>query len=386
MDIDPRIAQTIVENIKGVIRHDINFFDAHGKMIASTDATRIGTFHDAARLAAERKRTVAVDGDNQFIGARNGINAPVMFGDSVVAVIGITGQRHEVEPFGIMITKMTEILIRENVGQITRFDQRMMMTNLINLLVSQHNDEDLVSYLSSTLDVDLSIPRCIVLGRCTNADADHTKRDALLNALDKRFPSGSESIFRTSARGFCILFAITDQVGSMGQLDEHHMGVLSDLQKEISHVLGRPISIGIGSMETSANQYWRSYRQATAAVEWLRFTHGARVEEYSNIGLGMLLPAMQQSISEQFVQNIFAGLDDQRIDAFQTAFNAYTRYNGSVSRAADSLFIHKNTLQNHLNAIAEQTGYNPRKLDDHTVLELAFLIRNYRSFTGEDPS
>ena len=345
MDIDPRIAQTIVENIKGIIRYDINFFDAHGKMIASTDATRIGTFHDAARLAAERKRTVAVDGDNQFIGARNGINAPI-----------------------------------------TRFDQRMMMTNLINLLVSQHNDEDLVSYLSSTLDVDLSIPRCIVLGRCTNADADHTKRNALLNALDKRFPSGSESIFRTSARGFCILFAITDQVGSMGQLDEHHMGVLSDLQKEISHVLGRPISIGIGSMEMSANQYWRSYRQATAAVEWLRFTHGARVEEYSNIGLGMLLPAMQQSISEQFVQNIFAGLDDQRIDAFQTAFNAYTRYNGSVSRAADSLFIHKNTLQNHLNAIAEQTGYNPRKLDDHTVLELAFLIRNYRSFTGEDPS
>lgn len=113
MDIDPRIAQTIVENIKGIIRYDINFFDAHGKMIASTDATRIGTFHDAARLAAERKRTVAVDGDNQFIGARNGINAPVMFGDSVVAVIGITGQRHEVEPFGIMITKMTEILIRE---------------------------------------------------------------------------------------------------------------------------------------------------------------------------------------------------------------------------------------------------------------------------------
>ena len=104
MDIDPRIAQTIVENIKGIIRYDINFFDAHGKMIASTDATRIGTFHDAARLAAERKRTVAVDGDNQFIGARNGINAPVMFGDSVVAVIGITGQRHEVEPFGIMIT------------------------------------------------------------------------------------------------------------------------------------------------------------------------------------------------------------------------------------------------------------------------------------------
>lgn len=386
MDIDPRIAQTIVENIKGIIRHDINFFDAHGKMIASTDATRIGTFHDAARLAAERKQTVAVDGDDQFIGARSGINAPVMFGDSVVAVIGITGQRSEVEPFGIMITKMTEILIRENVEQITRFDQRMMMTNLINLLVSQHNDEDLVSYLSSTLDVDLSIPRCIVLGRCTNADADHTKRDALLNALDKRFPSGHESIFSTSARGFCILFAITDHGGSVTQLDEHHMRVLSDLQKEISHVLGRPISIGVGGIETSANQYWLSYRQATAAVEWLRFTHGARVEEYSNIGLGMLLPAMQQSTSEQFAQNIFAGLDDQRIDAFQAAFNAYTQYNGSVSRAADSLFIHKNTLQNHLNAIAEQTGYNPRKLDDHTVLALAFLIRSYRSFTGDDHS
>ena len=56
MEIDPKIAQTIAENMKEIFHHDINFFDTTGTIIASTDASRIGTGHDGARLAVKIKR------------------------------------------------------------------------------------------------------------------------------------------------------------------------------------------------------------------------------------------------------------------------------------------------------------------------------------------
>ena len=103
MNLDPQIAETIVTNLKDVINHEINLFDTTGTIIASTDRTRIGTSHDGARLAIKTKKTISIDRENEYRGARHGINVPVMFNDQVVAVIGITGERSEVEPFGNVI-------------------------------------------------------------------------------------------------------------------------------------------------------------------------------------------------------------------------------------------------------------------------------------------
>lgn len=372
MQIDPHIAQTIVENLKGIIRHDINFFDAHGLMTASTDRTRIGTFHEAALLAAQRKRTVAVDRDGQFAGARNGINAPVMFNGSVAAVIGVTGRRSEVEPFGIMITKMTEILIRENMEQLTRFDRRLMMTNLVSLLVSPQYDEGLVSYLASALGVDLDVPRRAAFGRCTDRYADHTGRDLLLDALEGALADRPTAVFSSSAQGFCVLFA--------PESDDADLRLAEALRSRVEGALGRPISLGLGGVEHEARRYGASCRQARIAVDWMRFTGTAGVGDYDDMDLGMLLPAIGSEEADRFAARVLDGLDAERIDAFRTAFDAYTRHNGSVGRAAQELFIHKNTLQNHLNDIAARTGYNPRRLEDHTVLTLAFLLRDWRAF------
>lgn len=384
MEIDPRIAQTIVENIKGIIGHDINFFDTHGTMIASTDRSRIGLFHGAARLAAERKETVAVDDGSQFAGARNGINAPVMFNDTVAAVIGITGRRGEVEPFGNVITKMTEILIRENVDQITRFDQRLMTTNLINLLVSPQYDPGLVSYLASTLDVDLARPRRVAVGRCTSKDADHAGREGLLDVLDRwrSVTAGAHgALFTVSAQGFCVLLEDDGEAtGDGAQGDVPTM--LEDLRVRTERELGRPVSMGVGESAAAAGRYAASHRQARVAVDWMRFHSRAEVAFWEDLDAGVVVPSIPPAQADRFVAHVFAGVDDARIDRFHATFDAYTRHNGGIARAAEELFIHKNTLQNHLNDIAAATGYNPRNLGDHAILAAAFLLRDWRAFTS----
>lgn len=106
MIIDPATAQTIVDNLKDVIGYNINFFDTEGAMVASTDPSRIGSFHDAARQAAVDCHTVAVDRRHPYQGARDGVNVPVVLNDAVVAVIGITGPVNKVGALGGIIDRM----------------------------------------------------------------------------------------------------------------------------------------------------------------------------------------------------------------------------------------------------------------------------------------
>ena len=167
MEIDARIAQTIVENIKDAVSHNINFFNTNGICIASTDPSRVGSKHEAALLAAKENRAIAVDDNHQYRGARNGINVPVIFNQEVVAVIGITGKRQEVEPFGTVLKKMTEILVMENYERLARYDRRLLMASLTTAIVQSPPDKALITYLAGNLNVDVQQDYICILGLCS---------------------------------------------------------------------------------------------------------------------------------------------------------------------------------------------------------------------------
>lgn len=143
MTIDPATAQTIVDNLKDVIEYNINFFDTEGTMVASTDASRIGSFHGAARQAAVDGQTVAVDRRHPYEGAQDGVNVPVVLNGAVVAVIGITGPVNRVRDLGGIIERMTGLMLCANMEQIARFNRRIMTSNLVNLLTLEHKDNEL---------------------------------------------------------------------------------------------------------------------------------------------------------------------------------------------------------------------------------------------------
>ena len=375
MDIDPQIAETIVTNIKGVIQHEINLFNTHGLIIASTDRSRIGTAHDGARLAVRTKQNVVIDDEHQFEGARNGINVPVLFNDSVVAVIGITGVREEVEPFGNVIKKMTEILIRENLEQITRFDQRMMMSNLVSMLTMRRHDAAITAYLASVMNIDLSRPRRALVGRPCNEDSILASQDGWHTIISAHLRPMGESLFTVNATGCCIL------------LDEPDQSVISaflhELSDDIESSTKTPVCFGAGTIASNADEYWRSYDEAGKTVDWQMFTGLNDVEYYENLDFGLLISSLDHENAYRFVERIFSGLNDDDLDIFQTAFNAYAKHNGSIIHAADELFLHKNTLQNRLNKIARETGYNPRILKEYTILDTAFKLRDYLRFKSQ---
>lgn len=414
MDIDPRIASTIVENIKGALSHDINFFDTNGHIIASTDPARIDTDHEAARLAARTGQSVAVDADHPFAGARDGINVPVMQGDAVIAVIGITGERAEVEPFGNVIKKMTEILVRENLEQVSRFDKRMMAANLPNLLIAPQPDTGLIDYLTDTLNVDLTVPRVVAVGRLhvpqklrnetvqrVGTERSNVAHDSTYDMVDRLMTDQPHSLYSVYGGEFRLILAANSDAADPSA--SAHRKVLSSIAQAVSQSTGYPLVFGISEPVSAIADYREAYLQARSAELWLAFLHQqhnaetqveieptagtnrSRTLEYDDAALGMALCAIKDTTAERFSNRILSGLTEEEKDEAAVLFDAYTRHNGSIGHTAEELFLHKNTVQNRLNKIARATGYNPRDLSDYTLLALAFALRRLLKFWWTTP-
>ena len=71
MVIELNIARRVVSELHDAIRQPINLMDENGRIIASTDASRIGTVHSAACQAIrENMECLVVRADGEYAGSR----------------------------------------------------------------------------------------------------------------------------------------------------------------------------------------------------------------------------------------------------------------------------------------------------------------------------
>ena len=113
MEISKALAMQIVHAIYEVVKKDTNLISPSGMIIGSTDPDRIGSFHAAGAYALETASPVFVDESHPFQGSKSGINYPIFLDGTPIAVIGITGQPKELKSYGFLITKITEVFLKE---------------------------------------------------------------------------------------------------------------------------------------------------------------------------------------------------------------------------------------------------------------------------------
>ena len=114
MIISKRLAENVVQEMKSIIGKDMNFINSNGVIIASTDKSRINTYHEGGKEAIKNNDIIKIEEDGEYKGARKGLNLPLLLNGEIVGVIGISGEPKEIEKYGQIIKKMSEILIREN--------------------------------------------------------------------------------------------------------------------------------------------------------------------------------------------------------------------------------------------------------------------------------
>lgn len=376
MYVSQAVAQSIVEEMKKIINQDINYFNTDSIIIASTDKTRIGNFHGGAKRVMEINSDIIISQDEQYKGAKKGINVPVYFENSIVGVIGITGEKEEVEKYGKIIQRMTEILIREAyLSEKENIDRESKRQFIEELLFRSHSDEKVLRIRGDILGIRTNIPRVVIVSKLL----DGTNKEAL---LEPRINERILSVFKTHIlhddqnlivqSGTNIIMILN--VVSKKNIDK----ILNLIIEDVNSILNINIYFGIGNVSNSPTEIKRSYREAKKALDISATFRDTQIIYYQDLDVGLLLDEITNETMSNYLEKVFKNLTKEEIEDYSILIDSYIKNNGSITKIADELFIHKNTVQYRLNKLKIDTGYNPRRIKDMVVLYLAFMLNKIK--------
>lgn len=381
MYISQETAQTIVEEIGREIHENINFIDNRGYIIASTDESRIGNLHEGARrIIREKLEELYITAEMENASTRKGMNLPIRINHEIVGVIGITGEREQVVRYGNIVRRMTEIMLEDSMTKDERrYDRRVRYRYLeewIEMPQRAYNQNFVER--GKHLGIDITRPRRALMveveryhelslsleGQRRLENIESSVRH-LINALPEAL------YLREPERQICLIPACPDE--KMQELSER-------LSTMILQKYGEALLFGIDGQTEGSQDAGKICREAKRALECCKYPDEIRLF-YNDLNVEILLNDIKDETMEEYLQKLFPGVSEEEIKNDMELIEGYFRYEGSVTQAAEQMFIHKNTFQYRLKKLKEVTGKDIRLPSEAAVYMMALYC--YRKRNGE---
>ena len=385
MQISEASARQIAREIGDLVHQNINLMDKQGYIIASNDPDRIGHFHHGAyRIIRDSLPELYVDQDmvSRLPGLRQGINLPILVDGEPVGVIGITGSYEEVIHYGQIVQRMAAILVKERIRlDEERLDLRVHSRFLEDWVLSGNPANRSGLYERGLpLGIDIRLPRrCMVVCArnlsfyITSLEGQKTieQVEAQVNQYLERYPD--TIVLRNTGRQILL-------INKKAVLD---MSVLAKMLKDyIRQTLDVELLVGIDGEDPDLHT---AYLQASRALQ-LASRYPGGIVRYRDLNLELIFDQISLQEKQRYLTKLFPDWDRNRLLDCAQMLDAYFAAEGSLSAAADALYIHRNTLQYRLRQLAEDTGLDARKPSNAPMLYVALQFVRELEAEGELPN
>lgn len=361
MEISTSLATNILIKMKEIIKQDLNYINTKGIIIASTNPERVGNFHEASLVCMRKGKEIIIENDSQYTGSKKGINMPIYFDETIIGVIGITGEKKEVEKYGEIIRMMTGILIKEAWIKDQDFRKKEITKAFIERIVLEY-DHDIYP-ISNFIFPYISIVGKVDKNNFTFLD------DKISNTIRDYFAYDKRHFFTISRNEIIILYHYYK--------DENIFLSIENLQKILIKKFNILIKFAIGSPSSNYDELKLSYRNAKEILKISTvFSSKKSIFNYNEMDLELLFINLKKNAIENFKNKVLKSISPKDFEEFSNILAVYEEENGSVIHTAERLFMHKNTLQYKLNKIKRLSGYDPRNLRDFTILSLVIKLKN----------
>lgn len=357
--VNRSLAEQIVNTIKDVCQHDINFIDCSGIILASTNPARIGTFHEIGQKAAQTNTTIEVAEDDSFSGTQKGINMPLYHEGQILAVIGITGIPDQVRKYAYLAERITNLLIREQeLNQYSRREADKKHFILQSLIQNDTRNHDYLKSSMETFHIALDKSYRLVLIRI-DSRYNLTNLSLIEQKTQEMFALAGITLFTFLYPRDFVAMIDTDTY-------QNQEFIFRTFAKDNASLL----QVAIGR-SVPVFQLQHSYTSALTALKTLSASSD-NFALFDELTLELILSSVEDGSRERFCNKTISALSAEDLDIIKVYFSE----DMSLTQTCNKLYLHKNTLQYKLNRIHKITGLNPRKFQDAVLLYLAVKLQD----------
>jgi sugar diacid utilization regulator len=352
LQITSFLGQEIIERVAKYTEVDINIMNLNGKIVSSTDESRIGDIHTGALEVLKTEVELIIDekGLVEYPGTKPGVNLPIKHNRMIAGVVGVSGTPEDIYKFTGLIRSAVEVVMEQlHTERQGYFRDRQWSYWLQQLLhPSGFNKEKLEEDADYLLNVNIySDWRVLVIcGELGNDVLETIRREITNTNLDVLFtlPFSESEIIITFPATF------------------ERMQAFVNMLKKIT---GSVCRIGIGENEFGVTGLRNSYMQAKQALSFAG--EEVSVSFSADWRLERLIAAIEEreykSVCYRYEQSL-EKLDNIYFDTI----DLFLHMNLSIKKTAEHLHVHRNTLLYRLDQIHKKVGLNPRSFHDACIL------------------
>ena len=354
--IDALLARKFIERITQYTEYNVNIMDEKGIIIASKNASRIGTFHEVALQIIQGDRdTIIVDNENTQFGVKKGVNMAIYYGKRKEGVIGITGEPDQVMPIALVIKMSVEVMLEHELFKYEKMQRRNLKEQLLNIVLynedlRKEDWERFIEPLKLRADM-IRIPVLISI---------HSGRELTENVLSA-FRNGrehsSQDLTGLTREGDILLYKALNYP-------------LPELMKNYKYVVGEAIGDGLKYMRSADCDFTvyvgsfqndlMNYRMGYGHCRWLKKNMGRGGSFYFYDQCSMyfmsVLPLTELAVAYSAIEKNFG---DRFVENFKEIMEALRMANFNLNDASRLLHVHKNTLIYRLDKIREAMNVDP---------------------------
>jgi len=398
--LNNRNCQSIAETASNIIGHSILLTGKDGIVLGCSDQNRVGTLHEAS-LDVIRSGRQAYHDEQQikaYQGTRPGTTIPIIINSEVVGSIGITGKPEEISKYGILIKKLAEVFLKDQLEMESARLLEQSRQNLLREIITYDPntmEEKVVLNHGSILGYDLFLSRAAVLVEVSHTDETNGKKQDSFDFSLVSFNNGQSymqyySIIKhefNHKQDLCvslgnnryIVFAYLrvkhqqrDDSEWITLLNAKCNNLISQFDKA-----GLPVWVGIGSKARSLQELRDSYSDANQAIYIAKRRMKFGVQYINDVYLEKLILSIPNHVCKHIYEeniDILTGMKDG--NDFINMVICWCENKFNFTQTAKSLNVHKNTLAYRFAKFKDITGVD--LYDFNRTITMYIVITHYK--------
>lgn len=353
--ISRELAVKFIEHVTKYTEYNVNIMDQDGVIIASRDPERVGQYHEVAyRIINSMEDIVDTTSDHDYPNVLPGINMVIMNEGSREGVVGVTGDPAEIRPVALIVKMAIETMLKyERSQELLRLRESKKERFIYFLTQVEHSDPAEVRQLARELGYPEEMIRIPLLIRLKKVDPEEALRRIRQSPSHTRM----DVSFVLSPHHLIVFKTVPSSPERLFADYKYLLGEYMSPFLNWIRVKEENIKLYVGSFQNSYSRYYASYQHC----KWLeRNIHNQGISfffyDYTGQHLQELVPMKElQQIYYLYGQ----GIPSEKIKIYMEIIGALLNTNFNFSKAAASLYIHKNTLVYRYNQLKETLDMDP---------------------------